>query len=350
MSDEKRLHDRPLSEDEIRRLCDEAATEVEKDRLRGIERNWEAEIPGLAAPLKSLREIFGDSRSTKADSNNGDYAERSQSPNPEVVTMSAIEKALIQEYATAAREAVVAQAIDALKNCKDTLSPEDSGLKNVWEEICAQVQGEESCDWDSYLDTMRDFVLIKLEKLPSRDLKALWLKTDEGWSWQYDVNNEEPQTNASANQSSDTPSIPFVLDEIAANIVQQLLSLADEYSNKNIDAYLHGGEDDEEEDDELRETLIELMPRGSMVMDLWDWDIHFEETFDDITEVAFSEGDELAQHADALADNFIGWIDEYGMDYNQEDSTPEEFSESIKKQCLDFMTKWRAAVRKEFDR
>ncbi len=55
--------------------------------------------------------------------------------------MSAIEKALIQEYATAAREAVLAQAIDALKNREDTRSP---------------VQVEKSCDWDA-----RDFKISR---------------------------------------------------------------------------------------------------------------------------------------------------------------------------------------------
>ncbi len=57
----------------IGRLFDEVAAEIEEYRLRGIKRNWEAEIPSLAAPLKALLEIFGDSESIKADSNKGDY-------------------------------------------------------------------------------------------------------------------------------------------------------------------------------------------------------------------------------------------------------------------------------------
>ncbi len=145
--------------------------------------------------------------------------------------MSAIEKALIQEYATAAREAVLAQAIDALKKHRDR------------EDTRFPVLVEKSCDWDAYLDAIRRSVRIELEQLPSCDLSALWLQTDEGWRWQYDLENEESQTNKSTNQSrSHTPSIPFARYDIVKDILQRLLSFDDEYddeySNKNIYAYL----------------------------------------------------------------------------------------------------------------
>lgn len=38
------------------------------------------------------------------------------------------------------------------------LSGNDSGLKNVWEEICVQKQGEESHYWDAYEDTINNFI------------------------------------------------------------------------------------------------------------------------------------------------------------------------------------------------
>ncbi len=106
----------------------------------------------------------------------------------------------------------------------------------------------------------------------------------------------------------------------------------------------------EDNGEKLRERLVALMPRDSMVMDLWDWDIHFEETsFDDITDVAFADEEELCQYAENLAKDFLQWIDEYAMDYNQEGwSSDEEFSEWIGERCLEFMRKWRANVRNEF--
>lgn len=107
----------------------------------------------------------------------------------------------------------------------------------------------------------------------------------------------------------------------------------------------------EDDGEKLRERLVALMPRESMVMDLWDWDIHFEETsFDDITEAAFADDEELAQYADGLANDFQRWIDEYDMDYDQQNGEEDEFSEWIGEKCLEFMRKWRANVRKEFGR
>jgi hypothetical protein len=54
--------------------------------------------------------------------------------------MSRIEEGLIQEYAQAAAATVVEKTIAGLSKCTETLSGDDSGLRNAWEEICVQVQ------------------------------------------------------------------------------------------------------------------------------------------------------------------------------------------------------------------
>ncbi len=38
------------------------------------------------------------------------------------------------------------------------LSGDDTDLVSVWEEICIQVQGQESFDWDAYDYTVYDIV------------------------------------------------------------------------------------------------------------------------------------------------------------------------------------------------
>ncbi len=272
--------------------------------------------------------------------------------------MSAIQKDLIREYAVAAATTVAEQAISALTKCTDTLSGDDSGLENAWEEICVQVQGEESFFWDTYRQTMHEMVLSELEKLPGRDLVALWLQTDEGWDWHWDLENEDT---SGGYRPSDNPTPPYDLEDIANFIVQErLLSIAQDYSNRNISAYLDGEpsddedeeeeQDDDEDDEELRERLVALMPPDTIVTDLWNRDIRFEEmSFDDIAEAAFSDGDELANYAAVLADDFLRWIDEYGMDYDEQSwPSHEEFVAWIGEQCLDFMTKWRSRVKAEF--
>lgn len=107
---------------------------------------------------------------------------------------------------------------------------------------------------------------------------------------------------------------------------------------------------DATENNDLSERLVDLMPRDSMVLDLWGWDIRFEDvSFDGLEEAAFSDGDEQAAHAENLADNFLQWIDQYGIDYNQTGwDSDEDFEAWIRQQCLDFMKKWRENVRREF--
>jgi len=269
--------------------------------------------------------------------------------------MSMANKTLIQEYATAAAEAVAEKVVAALMEITDTLSEDESGLENAWDEICVQVQGEESFFWDTYREVIYSVTQGELNNLPYRDLAALWLQTDDGWNWQSDVEYEEQQVTKSE-KTLDTQRVPYVLDAITEYILQErLLPIAEEYTNENVAAYLNGesAEDDdgdEEEEEELRERLIALMPRDSIVMDLWDWDIHFEgESFGDITDAAFFDDDELVQHSEALAEDFLRWIDGHGRDYNQQgSSSPDEFAEWIGQQCLDFMKKWHTNVKLEF--
>ena len=109
----------------------------------------------------------------------------------------------------------------------------------------------------------------------------------------------------------------------------------------------------EESDDEaLRERLVKLMPLDTRVTDLWNWDIRFEEeSFGDIEDAAFSDDDQLKAFAENLADDFLGWIDKWGMDYNQEGwNSDEAFEEWIRDECMDFMRRWRANVKREFGR
>jgi hypothetical protein len=254
--------------------------------------------------------------------------------------MSKVHKSLIRQYATLAAESIATQVIEGLKSYTATLSGDHSGLETVWEEICVQVQVEESFYWEAYQETIYASVIGLVEALDYHDLASLWLQTNNGWNWHWNVENGE----------TDTPCVPYDLDDITKYVVSKyVLSFAESYSNKNIKAYLNGesSEGEEEAEDELREQLRALMPRDSMVLDLWDWDIYFEdESFDDLSKVAFSDNEELAEYANTLAQDFLRWIDEYGMDYNQQSGqSPDEFSAWIEQQSLDFLTKWRANVK-----
>jgi hypothetical protein len=165
--------------------------------------------------------------------------------------MQKMYKSLIQQYANAVADKVCDGVIEDLKQITTTLSGEDSGLRNTWEEICVQVQGEESYFWDEYQTVMHDAILGALLAIEQRDLASLWLQSEEGWSWLWDVENADSSIDNDATKAEVTE-IPFDQEEIAKYILQKhLMARAEEFSNRRIAAFL-GNDDglDEDEDAE----------------------------------------------------------------------------------------------------
>lgn len=166
--------------------------------------------------------------------------------------MQKMYKSLIQQYANAVADKVCDGVIEDLKQITTTLSGEDSGLRNTWEEICVQVQGEESYFWDEYQTVMHDAILGALLAIEQRDLASLWLQSEEGWSWLWDVENADSAIDNDATKAEVTE-IPFDQEEIAKYILQKhLMARAEEFSNRRIAAFL-GNDDglDEDEDAEV---------------------------------------------------------------------------------------------------
>lgn len=164
-------------------------------------------------------------------------------------SMSTVQGELIREYANVAADLVAADAVAALKSSTATLSGDDSGLDNTWDEICVQVQGEESFYWDAYLYAMRDAVLSALMKLEKRDQAALWLQTENGWNWHLDFVHED-EGSPPSECGGVVPSVPVSDEEIAEYIIQErLLAMAEDYTNEHITAFLNHGEDHLEIDD-----------------------------------------------------------------------------------------------------
>lgn len=65
------------------------------------------------------------------------------------------------------------------------LSPPDLGLQSFWEEYVVQVRGEESIDYDMYVETIREVCKSLMETLPGDEQMLLWCYTDE-----YDEEDE----------------------------------------------------------------------------------------------------------------------------------------------------------------
>jgi hypothetical protein len=95
---------------------------------------------------------------------------------------------------------------------------------------------------------MHDAILGALLAIEQRDLASLWLQSEEGWSWLWDVENADSAIDNDATKAEVTE-IPIDQEEIAKYILQKhLMARAEEYSNRRIAAFL--GSDDELDEDE----------------------------------------------------------------------------------------------------
>ena len=114
---------------------------------------------------------------------------------------------------------------------------------------------------------------------------------------------------------------------------------------RGLDAYYQLPELTDEEMDEFKHSFKDCMPLGSMMVDLWDWDLHFESALEDdwYFEAAFGGPDSAQACADTLADYFIESADEYGLDYNQ-DADYEAYESLVQGEASAFVKVWRENI------
>lgn len=132
---------------------------------------------------------------------------------------------IVRAMAREAAQRLSRQAIARLKKMGYPLSGYDSGLKSVWDEICVQVQGDQSPLWDAYEQAMRD--VLDISELPVYEQQALWLQTPAGEDW--DFKNDQVE--------SDEPPV-FHSDIVHYLIRDHVLAEARRWSNPRIRAFL----------------------------------------------------------------------------------------------------------------
>lgn len=146
------------------------------------------------------------------------------------------ESQIVKAVAKRAAQLVTQGTIATLKDMTDTMSGDDSGLETTWEEICVQVQYQQSNYWETYEETIRGLVGQFLAKLENHELAAIWIVLD-------------PES------MRDSPGGEFFLDaeEIIDDLFKDVIREAGEYSNSRIRQYLEEDEncdDDDEDEDE----------------------------------------------------------------------------------------------------
>ena len=127
----------------------------------------------------------------------------------------------------AARECsrISRKTVRTLQKMRDGMqSGEDSPLQNIWDEICVQVQSEESVMWWAYRDTIEGIIAIEVDLLDLPTKKAIWLQTDGYENWDEEDGEE---------------SVPWVAEDITRYILHAfVLSTAEDWHNRRIERYL----------------------------------------------------------------------------------------------------------------
>ena len=105
-------------------------------------------------------------------------------------------------------------------------SGDDSGLQNTWDEICVQMQFEQSIYWDAYEQTVWQLAVFQVENLPTHERESIWLQTPQGDDWDcQDESEREPY--------------PVHNPDIVQYLISEFLySEAGRWSNQRIRDYL----------------------------------------------------------------------------------------------------------------
>ncbi len=166
-----------------------------------------------------------------------------------------IEQHLAATWASQLSETLIKDAIQSLEemDSQEMLSG-DSGLKNVWEEVCVQVQDEQSFFWETYVETMEGLLAGFVELLDASAQLALWTLTESGRDYIDD------------HQADDEAALDIPVDavEIVAMLMDSLLSAAANHESASISRFLQRHEDgfdelddDDEDDLEADEDVVE---------------------------------------------------------------------------------------------
>ncbi len=139
------------------------------------------------------------------------------------------ERRIVRVVAEAAAQRIMRRVVAELLRMKYTLSGDDSGLKTTWDEICVQMQTEESFSWDAYDETVRVIVGHHVAELPKHEQEAIWLQTDNGLAWDCD--------------EADGPEVyPVSDDDIVSYLAHEYVyAEAGRWSNTRIRAFIDRG-------------------------------------------------------------------------------------------------------------
>ena len=111
----------------------------------------------------------------------------------------------------------------------------DWKLATAWDEVCVQMQTEESFYWEvAYVPTIEQLIELEITKLSKRDKQAIWLQTDKGSDWSIGLDLSADGSGS----RNDGAGIPYDDYGAGALILGNVIALAMNYSNSRIRSYI----------------------------------------------------------------------------------------------------------------
>ena len=136
------------------------------------------------------------------------------------------ESAIVSALAEQACKRLTRRLIAQLQGMdKGLLSGEDSGLQSTWDEICVQMQDEQSIFWDTYEATVQSLLLAPVNELLAYEREAIWLQTQQGSDWDCEEEDEREPYPVNASDIID-----YLLNEYVC-------AEAERWTNARIRAY-----------------------------------------------------------------------------------------------------------------
>jgi len=119
------------------------------------------------------------------------------------------------------------KVIRILKQLKgdSLLESSDHGLKNTWEEICVQIQDEESVFWNAYDETVEQTINFVFKKVDNEILKFLSIMSDD-------------EFNVTEKDNFKYEDYAFNTDSAGDVVKKEVYNRARVFSNNNIKRYL----------------------------------------------------------------------------------------------------------------
>jgi len=142
---------------------------------------------------------------------------------------------LVEEFADAARARISRKVILGLRRIPGMQREAGWKRATAWDEICVQVQTEESFYWElAYISTIEQLIGTEIQSVSKCEMCAMWLQTQEGSDWLTDLDFPDEEVT----DQTDYTSVPYDNESVVALILRNVLNEAANYENARIRSYV----------------------------------------------------------------------------------------------------------------